>query len=87
MTLITANKNHRSRLSHDFYQVFAGKNDMTLHGWRQLAEWSIDHSCMDDAHRARVKGQWRKLWDEFCRGVVLEHGALIEPNAAPTVKV
>ncbi|KAK3933841.1 adenosine deaminase 2 [Diplogelasinospora grovesii] len=60
----------RSRLSHDFYQVFAGKNDMTLHGWRQLIEWSIDHSCMQDAERKRVKTAWEGMWDAFCVWII-----------------
>ncbi|KAL2197899.1 hypothetical protein P885DRAFT_68100 [Corynascus similis CBS 632.67] len=60
----------RSRLSHDFYQVMAGKPDMTLHGLRQLAEWSIEHSCMEPQLRAEVCASWEGMWDAFCQRIV-----------------
>lgn len=63
----TANKYaYRSRLSHDFYQITVGKADMTLHGLRQLIEWSIDHAMMDDEERKETRKTWEKLWKEFC---------------------
>ena len=68
----------RSRLSHDFYQTMAGKADMTLHGFRQLIEWSLEHSCLDDAPRARIRAEWEVMWANFCQGVVTEYGHLIE---------
>lgn len=42
-----------------------GKADMTLHGWRQLIEWSIEHACMDEVERADVYNHWEKAWFEF----------------------
>ncbi|AEO58941.1 hypothetical protein MYCTH_2306716 [Thermothelomyces thermophilus ATCC 42464] len=60
----------RSRLSHDFYQIIAGKPDMTLHGLRQVVEWSIEHSCMEPELRSEVRGSWEKMWDEFCQRIV-----------------
>ncbi|KAK0709628.1 hypothetical protein B0T26DRAFT_414544 [Lasiosphaeria miniovina] len=36
----------RSRLVHDFYQSMAGKRDMTLFGWVQLASDSMAHSIL-----------------------------------------
>ncbi|KAL2259094.1 hypothetical protein VTK26DRAFT_7355 [Humicola hyalothermophila] len=60
----------RSRLSHDFYQVMAGKPDMTLHGLRQLAEWSIEHACMEPRLRAEVRRDWEAMWLAFCRRIV-----------------
>ncbi|KAK0742372.1 hypothetical protein B0T21DRAFT_361220 [Apiosordaria backusii] len=60
----------RSRLSHDFYQVMAGKADMTLHGLRQLIEWSIEHSCMDATERKGVSDAWLRMWDKFCQRIV-----------------
>ncbi|KAK4190837.1 putative adenosine deaminase-related growth factor [Podospora australis] len=60
----------RSRLSHDFYQVIAGKADMTLYGLRQLIEWSIEHSCMDDAERKYVFDSWKEMWARFCQQIV-----------------
>jgi adenosine deaminase CECR1 len=60
----------RSRLSHDFYQVMAGKADMTLHGLRQLVEWSLLHSCMEPELMHEVRRDWEKMWDDFCQRIV-----------------
>ncbi len=63
---------YRSTLSHDFYQIMAGKRDMTLFGIRQLIEWSIKHSCMDQNTKSSVYREWEKMWAEFvgriCKG-------------------
>ncbi|KAK4232459.1 putative adenosine deaminase-related growth factor [Podospora fimiseda] len=59
----------RSRLSHDFYQIMAGKSDMTLHGFRQLIEWSIEHSCMESDVKQQVYQDWEKMWNHFCKRV------------------
>ncbi len=55
----------RSTLSHDFYQMMVGKADMTLFGWKQLIEWSLQHSCMSAAEYADVHATWQTAWDEF----------------------
>lgn len=68
----------RSRLSHDFYQVLAGKQDMTLYGLRQLAEWSIEHSCLEAKEKSKVKEAWVDMWDEFCQWVVTKYGPLVD---------
>ncbi|KAL2162102.1 hypothetical protein VTH06DRAFT_7887 [Thermothelomyces fergusii] len=60
----------RSLLSHTFYQIIAGKADMTLHGLRQLVEWSIEHSCMEPDLMREVRESWEKMWDEFCQRIV-----------------
>lgn len=75
---------HRSRLSHDFYQTMAGKADMTLHGFRQLIEWSLEHSCLDDASRTSIRADWEVMWDTFCQGVVDEYGYLLGETPATT---
>ncbi|KAK0708298.1 adenosine/AMP deaminase [Lasiosphaeris hirsuta] len=64
----------RSRLSHDFYQAMAGKSDMTLHGWRQLIEWSLEHSCLEDDRRAKIRQEWETMWQNFCKWIVEEYG-------------
>lgn len=53
-----------------------GKSDMTLHGWRQLIEWSLEHSCMDETERRRVYDMWERRWDQFL-GEVIELGRSI----------
>ncbi|KAM7186020.1 adenosine deaminase CECR1 [Naviculisporaceae sp. PSN 640] len=60
----------RSRLSHDFYQMMAGKSDMTLHGWRQLIEWSIEHSCTNTREKAELTAAWLVMWDKFCQDII-----------------
>ncbi|KAK1759589.1 putative adenosine amp deaminase protein [Echria macrotheca] len=66
----------KSRLSHDFYQVMAGKADMTIHGLRQLAEWSIEHSCLEDDKKAAVRKDWEVMWGVFCKWIVDNYGHL-----------
>jgi len=70
----------RSRLSHDFYQVMAGKADMTIHGWRQLIEWSIEHSCMEDGLKAEVQTAWKQEWQKFCDKIVKDKDYLLSPS-------
>lgn len=64
----------RSSLSHDFYQVMVGSPAMTLHGWRQLAEWSIEHACLSDTEKAEGHDIFAKDWSEFCTWIVEEYG-------------
>jgi adenosine deaminase CECR1 len=51
-----------------------GDPKMTIHGWRQLAEWSIEHSCLDHNQRAQLKGTFEQEWESFCQWVVEEYG-------------
>lgn len=56
----------QSSLSHDFYQVLVGKADMGLYGWRQLAEWSLTHSCYSTpAALACARANWLDEWRDF----------------------
>jgi adenosine deaminase CECR1 len=48
----------------------AGKRDMTLHGLRQLAEWSIQHSCMEPDLMREVRADWERMWLQFCERIV-----------------
>ncbi|KHJ33649.1 putative adenosine deaminase family protein [Erysiphe necator] len=69
---------YKSSLSHDFYQVMIGSEAMTLQGWKQLAIWSLDHSCMGANQLKIVKKEWSKRWDEFCLWIVQEYGPLVD---------
>jgi adenosine deaminase CECR1 len=51
---------------------------MTLYGLRQLAEWSIEHSCLEDEAKDKVKLDWKVMWDKFCRWIVTEYGPLVD---------
>ena len=70
----------RSTLSHDFYQVMVGKADMTLFGWRQLAEWSLDHSCMDEKQLEMARSRWEEMWRSFVTWIIDEYGYIIETS-------
>ena len=57
-------------LSHDFYQVMVGKQDMNLYGWKQLIEWSLEHVCMTEKEYRDVRKKWEELWSTFIHWVV-----------------
>jgi len=61
-------------LSHDFYQVLMGSNVMSLTGWRVLAEWSIEYSCMGDGEKSVALQLFRTAWDGFCQEVITTYG-------------
>ena len=63
-----------SSLSHEFYQVMVGDTRMTLHGWKQLVEWSIEHSCLTVDEIGRAKGILKREWEIFCEWVVTTYG-------------
>ncbi|KAK4451676.1 Metallo-dependent hydrolase [Podospora aff. communis PSN243] len=71
----------RCRLSHAFYQVVAGKVDGTLHDLRQLIEWSIEHSCLEDDRKADIHRDWEMKWDQFCNWVVEEFGHVLDETS------
>ncbi|KZL86414.1 adenosine amp deaminase, partial [Colletotrichum incanum] len=62
-----------SSLPHEFYQVMVGKTDMTLHGWRQLIEWSLDHSCMTKEELSVVRADWEKRWEGFLDWIIAKY--------------
>lgn len=74
---------YRSSLSHDFYQVMIGSEAMTLQGWKQLAKWSLDHSCMGADQLKIVKTEWSKKWNEFCHWIVQEYGPQLDEWEPP----
>jgi adenosine deaminase CECR1 len=47
----------------------AGKTDMTLFGWKQLIQWSLEHACIDPEARREMTRQWEKHWDVFTRWI------------------
>ncbi|KAF4637969.1 hypothetical protein G7Y89_g121 [Cudoniella acicularis] len=69
---------YKSSLSHDFYQVMIGSESMSLHGWKQLAKWSLEHSCMDPEQLTSVTEEWTRRWEEFCQWIVDEYGPMLQ---------
>ncbi|KAI1366438.1 hypothetical protein F5Y08DRAFT_327330 [Xylaria arbuscula] len=60
----------KSTLSHDFYEVMAGNETINLYGWKQLARWSIEHSCLSPEELRRTLAEWEKRWEEFINTII-----------------
>lgn len=63
-----------SSLSHEFYQVLVGDPRMSLHGWKQLAQWSIEHSCISAEEVKRGKEIHAREFEAFCKWIVENYG-------------
>ncbi|KAI0907382.1 hypothetical protein F4823DRAFT_626366 [Ustulina deusta] len=59
----------QSTLSHDFYEVMAGNKNINLYGWKQLARWSIEHSCLSPDELTRTLAEWEKRWQDFITAI------------------
>ncbi|KAG6010495.1 hypothetical protein E4U43_008563 [Claviceps pusilla] len=66
----------RSTLSHDFYQVMVGRADMSLFGWKQLAVWSIEHACLENADKETMLNEWQRRWENFLEWTVSKYEAV-----------
>lgn len=51
-----------------------GKADMGLYGWKQLALWSLEHSCLDEQEYTTILEQWKLRWEEFLQWVIRTYG-------------
>lgn len=67
---IAANLHSADVMSHDFYQSMMGSNNMSLLAWRVLAEWSIEHSCMEAGMKKRVGQEFNEEWIKFCTWIL-----------------
>lgn len=47
---------------------------MSLYGWKQLIEWSLQHSCVSKEEYDLIHGEWVKKWDKFLDEVIAEFG-------------
>lgn len=72
-------------MSHEWYQVMVGAGGgdgeaggMDLKGWRKLAGWSLEYSCMPDAERKEAEREFERQWEEFCGWIVETYGAEME---------
>ncbi|KAI5370281.1 Putative adenosine deaminase domain, adenosine/adenine deaminase, metal-dependent hydrolase [Septoria linicola] len=63
-------------LSYEFYQVLVGDPRMSIHGWKQLAVWSIEHSCLNDEEVLQLRATFDNEWEEFCQWVVEHYQAI-----------
>ncbi|KAI3324338.1 Metallo-dependent hydrolase [Xylariaceae sp. AK1471] len=64
----------KSTLSHDFYEVMAGNQNINLYGWKQLAIWSIQHSCLNKDESRRMLVEWEKRWEDFINAITEASG-------------
>lgn len=51
-----------------------GSESMSLHGWKQLAEWSLEYSCLDTEEKKDVTKEWTTRWRGYCQWIVDEYG-------------
>lgn len=47
---------------------------MGIHGWKQLATWSLEHACLDEGQMKHAKEIFEKDWERFCAWVVERYG-------------
>jgi adenosine deaminase CECR1 len=53
-----------------------GAESMSLLGWKQLAQWSLEHSCMEPEERALITSDWERRWNEYCQWIVNNYSHL-----------
>lgn len=58
---------------------------MTLFGWRQLIEWSLEHSCLTKEEYKTIHADWTTKWKEFLAWVIAEYGSQLGPDVYPPV--
>lgn len=61
-----------------------GTPTMSLHGWRQLAEWSIEYSCLSEAEKRTAREIFARDWEAFCEMIVAEYGKDAEELGMPS---
>lgn len=61
-------------MSHEFYQIMVGAPTMSLYSWKQLAQWSIDYSCLSEDEKTRAHEIFKQSWRQFCKFIVEECG-------------
>jgi len=55
-----------------------GSTTMSVHGWRQLAEWSLEFSCLSEDEKKEGLEIFRREWEEFCEWIVEKYDAYAE---------
>ena len=51
-----------------------GDTRMTVHGWKQLAEWSLQHSCLTPEELKKAMEIFGREWEAFCKWIVETYG-------------
>jgi adenosine deaminase CECR1 len=74
-------------MSHEFYQVMVGSPTILTHSWKQLALWSLEHSCLKKEEQKRCKEIFKRSWNEFCEMIVRDYPIFLEDGSLNEEKV
>jgi hypothetical protein len=50
-----------------------GSPTMNIHGWRQLVEWSIEYSMLNDAQKSQARFILKIEWERFCQWIIKKY--------------
>jgi adenosine deaminase CECR1 len=50
-----------------------GSPTMNIHGWRQLVEWSIEYSMLNDAEKSKARVILKIEWERFCQWIIKKY--------------
>lgn len=56
----------------------AGDPRFSLHGWKQLVEWSFEHACLSVEQQKEGREYFAEDWEAFCEWIVEEYGTYAE---------
>lgn len=57
-------------MNHEFYQVMVGAPTISLHSWKQLAQWSLQYSCLKREEKDEGLNILANNWRSFCKLIV-----------------
>lgn len=65
-------------MSHEFYQIMVGTPTISLYSWKQLARWSIEYSCLNEAEKQEGQKYLDDSWGNFCAAIVKLESSLMK---------
>lgn len=72
-------------MSHEFYQIMVGSPTISLHSWKQLAQWSLEYSCLSEEgtgsaenEKAKAQKKYMEMFESFCTFVEKKYGHLVD---------
>ena len=73
-------------MSHEFYQIMVGSPTISLHSWKQLAQWSLEYSCLGEneikgkSDKTKAQEMFLESFERFCEFVDERYGHLVDPQ-------